>query len=79
MPLLSRARGPPRPVTARARLQAAFVIEDVTAICRESIERVLQPRQYDKDAAAQWSSDCLDACVEKLAALKKPIKWVVRP
>ena len=57
--------------------QACFVADDVSNIVKESLDNVLQSKQYDADKVSQWSNECMTNCLKRLLALNKPLKYVV--
>lgn len=58
-------------------MQASFVADDVSNIVKESLDNVLQSKQYEVDKVGQWTNDCMESCLKRLLALNKPFKYVV--
>jgi len=57
--------------------EAAFVVEDVSNIIKESIEFSLQNATYHHNKVAQWTSNVVEQCLRRLTALNKPFKYIV--
>lgn len=57
--------------------EVGFAPDDVNSIIKESIDAVLQNQQYSEVKVGQWTSQCLEGCMQRLSALNKPYKYVV--
>eukprot|EP01116_Phalansterium_solitarium_P000725 TRINITY_DN10579_c0_g1_i1.p3 TRINITY_DN10579_c0_g1~~TRINITY_DN10579_c0_g1_i1.p3 ORF type:complete len:114 (-),score=38.68 TRINITY_DN10579_c0_g1_i1:355-696(-) len=57
--------------------EAAFVVEDVQNIIKESVESTLQNTVYNHSKVPQWTSNVVEQCLKRLSALNKPFKYVV--
>ena len=56
--------------------EAAFVVEDVQNIIKESVETTLQNAVYNHAKVPQWTSTVVEQCLKRLTALNKPFKYI---
>jgi len=57
--------------------EAAFVVEDVQNIIKESIETTLQNATYHHSKVPQWTNNVVEQFLKRLTNLNKPFKYVV--
>jgi len=57
--------------------EAAFVVEDVQNIIKESVEGTLQNAVYHPSKVPQWTNNVVEQCMKRLSALNKPFKYIV--
>jgi dynein light chain Tctex-type 1 len=62
---------------ATSALQAAFAADDVSTCIKESLDNVLQSKQYEENRVGQWTNECMEHCLKRLTAMNKPYKYVV--
>lgn len=57
--------------------EKAFVVDEVTAIIKESIEGTIQNAAYHHNKVAQWNANIVEQCLKRLSSLNKPFKYIV--
>lgn len=57
--------------------QLGFSPDDVNSLIKESVDAVLAGQQYSEVKVGQWTSACLEGCMQRLSALERPYKYVV--
>ncbi|XP_046403636.1 dynein light chain Tctex-type-like [Ischnura elegans] len=51
--------------------------ETIQSIIKESIEYVLKEKDYEKEKVKSWAHDIGERCLQGIAALEKPFKFIV--
>lgn len=53
-------------------------VEDVNQIIREVIEKVLgHEKSFERDKSSEWTDSIVYQCIDEIAKLKKPFKYIV--
>jgi len=57
--------------------EAAFVVDEVSNIIKESIEGAIGGNAYQHNKVNQWTSNVVEQCLNQLTKLGKPFKYIV--
>ncbi|KAI3388012.1 hypothetical protein SNEBB_010315 [Seison nebaliae] len=57
--------------------EALFIIEDINAIVKDSIESVIRNAQYNAGKVDEWTNDIIEQCLLSLLHLNRPFKYIV--
>ncbi|CAH1800093.1 unnamed protein product [Owenia fusiformis] len=57
--------------------EAAFVVDEVSNIIKESIESAIGGNAYQHNKVNQWTSNVVEQCLNQLTKLGKPFKYIV--
>ena len=58
--------------------ETAFVIDEVSNIIKETIERVIGGNSYQHNKVNRWTADIVDQVLTELTRLGKPFKYIVQ-
>lgn len=50
---------------------------EIDTLIREAVSQVIGDNQFTQTKLNQWSTNCVEGCLKRLAALNKPFKYVV--
>lgn len=56
--------------------ELAFIVEDVKAIAKDSIESILRNESFKPEKINQWCSSIIEECTKRLCGFNKPFKYV---
>jgi len=57
---------------------ASFVIDEVSNIVKETIERVIGGNSYQHSKVTRWTADIVDQTLTELTSLGKPFKYIAQ-
>jgi dynein light chain Tctex-type 1 len=54
-------------------------VDDVNQIVREILEKVLgQEKSFERNKLSEWTDSIVYQCIDEMAKLKKPFKYIVK-
>ncbi len=56
----------------------SFVIDEVSNIIKETIERIIGGNSYQHNKVNRWTADIVDNVLTELTKLGKPFKYIVQ-
>ena len=56
----------------------SFVIDEVSNIIKETIERIIGGNAYQHNKVNRWTADIVDQVLTELTKLGKPFKYIVQ-
>ncbi|XP_048841862.1 dynein light chain Tctex-type 1 [Brienomyrus brachyistius] len=57
--------------------ETAFVVDEVSAIIKESVEGAIGGNAYQHSRVNQWTTNVVEQCLSQLTKLGKPFKYIV--
>ncbi|XP_007892070.1 dynein light chain Tctex-type 1 [Callorhinchus milii] len=57
--------------------ETEFVVDEVSAIIKESIETAIGGNSYQPSRVNHWTSTVVEMCLSQLTKLNKPFKYIV--
>ncbi|KAK1171541.1 dynein light chain Tctex-type 1-like [Acipenser oxyrinchus oxyrinchus] len=57
--------------------ETTFVVDEVSTIIKESVEVAIGGNAYTHSRVNQWTSNVVEQCLNQLAKLGKPFKYIV--
>eukprot|EP00899_Mesostigma_viride_P010080 jgi/Mesvir1/19073/Mv12829-RA.1 len=63
--------------TGMPREDTQVNVDELETIARESVESVIGPTTFQLNKMHLWTSNIIEHCLKKLAALTKPYKFIV--
>jgi len=57
-------------------LQSQFVVDEVSTIIKEAVEKTIGGNAYQHNKVSQWTSSVVETLLGTLTKLQKPFKYI---